>query len=53
VPHTHLSVFKQAGHFPHRDDPKRFVKVLNEFLARESGVREKPAALRARARAQS
>jgi pimeloyl-ACP methyl ester carboxylesterase len=53
VPHTQLLVFKQAGHFPHRDEPKRFVKVLNEFLARESGARGKPAVLRARARAQS
>ena len=21
-----------AGHFPHRDHPQRFVKVLNEFI---------------------
>jgi pimeloyl-ACP methyl ester carboxylesterase len=35
VPHTYLAVFKKAGHFPHRDDPERFVQVVNEFLARE------------------
>jgi pimeloyl-ACP methyl ester carboxylesterase len=35
IPHTYLAVFKGAGHFPHRDDPDRFVKVVNEFLARE------------------
>jgi pimeloyl-ACP methyl ester carboxylesterase len=27
-------VFKRAGHFPHRDDPKRFVRVIDEFLVR-------------------
>lgn len=35
VPHTYLSLFKGAGHFPHRDDPARFVKVVDEFLVRE------------------
>lgn len=37
VPHTYLAIFEHAGHFPHRDDPARFVRVLNEFLAREAG----------------
>jgi pimeloyl-ACP methyl ester carboxylesterase len=36
VPHTYLAVFERAGHFPHRDDPARFVRVINEFLAREA-----------------
>jgi pimeloyl-ACP methyl ester carboxylesterase len=46
VPNTYLAVFERAGHFPHRDDPRRFVKVLDEFLAREWGLRtEKRAAL--------
>jgi pimeloyl-ACP methyl ester carboxylesterase len=35
VPHTYLSIFDGAGHFPHRDDPDRFVQVVDEFLARE------------------
>src|SRR5947209_8716556 len=35
VPSTQLSVFSGAGHFPHRDDPTRFVRVVSEFLARE------------------
>ena len=34
VPHIELKVFKHAGHFPHRDDPTRFVRVVDEFLAR-------------------
>jgi pimeloyl-ACP methyl ester carboxylesterase len=39
VPNTYLAVFERAGHFPHRDDPARFVTVIDEFLAREWGVR--------------
>jgi pimeloyl-ACP methyl ester carboxylesterase len=37
-----LTVFDGAGHFPHRDDPERFVQVIDEFLARQrrSGVRK-------------
>jgi pimeloyl-ACP methyl ester carboxylesterase len=35
VPNTYLALFKDAGHFPHRDDPERFVATLDEFLARE------------------
>jgi pimeloyl-ACP methyl ester carboxylesterase len=41
VPHTYLSVFKGAGHFPHRDDPERFVQVVDEFLAREWRLRKR------------
>ncbi len=35
VPNTYLAMFEGAGHFPHRDDPERFVARLDEFLARE------------------
>lgn len=45
VPHTYLAVFKEAGHFPHRDDPDRFVRVLNAFLARERRLRKRRPAL--------
>jgi pimeloyl-ACP methyl ester carboxylesterase len=38
IPHTYLAIFERAGHFPHRDDPARFVRVIDEFLAREWGV---------------
>jgi len=33
MPGSRLEVFAGAGHFPHRDDPARFVSVLEEFLA--------------------
>jgi pimeloyl-ACP methyl ester carboxylesterase len=30
---SRLEVFPGAGHFPHRDDPVRFIEVLRDFLA--------------------
>jgi pimeloyl-ACP methyl ester carboxylesterase len=36
MPHIQLKVFKRTGHFPHRDDPTRFVRVIDEFLARDA-----------------
>jgi pimeloyl-ACP methyl ester carboxylesterase len=33
VPGSRLEVFADAGHFPHLDDPLRFLKVLTDFLA--------------------
>jgi pimeloyl-ACP methyl ester carboxylesterase len=30
---SRLEVFPGAGHFPHRDDPMRFIEVLADFLA--------------------
>jgi pimeloyl-ACP methyl ester carboxylesterase len=38
VPHTYLAMFERAGHFPHRDDPARFVRVLDAFVAREAAT---------------
>jgi pimeloyl-ACP methyl ester carboxylesterase len=35
VPQTYLALFERAGHFPHRDDPKRFVAIVDRFLTRE------------------
>ena len=32
IPGSRLEVFPDAGHFPHRDDPRRFVKVLSDFM---------------------
>ena len=29
---SRLEIFPEAGHFPHRDDPRRFVSTLFEFL---------------------
>ncbi len=33
MPGSRLEVFEGAGHFPHRDDPHRFVSVLRDFMA--------------------
>ena len=32
VPGSRLEVFPDAGHFPHLDDPLRFVRVMIDFL---------------------
>ncbi|KKL11479.1 hypothetical protein LCGC14_2545400, partial [marine sediment metagenome] len=33
MPGSRLEVFREIGHFPHRDDPQRFVKVVSDFIA--------------------
>lgn len=32
IPGSRLELFPDAGHFPHRDDPRRFVQVLIDFI---------------------
>jgi pimeloyl-ACP methyl ester carboxylesterase len=32
VPGSRLEVFEQSGHFPHQDEPERFVSVVIDFL---------------------
>ena len=32
VPSSRLEVFEQAGHFPHLDEPQRFLDVLLDFI---------------------
>lgn len=32
IPGSRLEVFPEAGHFPYRDDPRRFVATLVDFL---------------------
>ena len=32
IPGSRLEIFPEAGHFPHRDAPRRFVEVLLEFM---------------------
>ena len=33
MPGSRLELFEGAGHFPHLDDPVRFVSLLSEFVA--------------------
>jgi len=32
MPGTHLVTFPESGHFPHLDEPRRFVRELTEFI---------------------
>jgi pimeloyl-ACP methyl ester carboxylesterase len=32
IPGSRFEVFPEAGHFPHRDEPRRFVKTLVDFI---------------------
>ena len=32
IPGSRLEIFPYTGHFPHRDDPRRFVEVLFDFM---------------------
>ncbi len=34
VPGSELVVFDEAGHFPHADDPERFVHVVQDFVGK-------------------
>lgn len=37
MPNSRIVVFERAGHFPHLEDPDRFARVLNEFIADNQG----------------
>jgi pimeloyl-ACP methyl ester carboxylesterase len=32
VPSSQLEIFEEAGHFPHVDEPQRFIEVLTDFI---------------------
>jgi hypothetical protein len=32
APDAMVEVIPNAGHFPHKDHPQRFVKILNDFI---------------------
>jgi pimeloyl-ACP methyl ester carboxylesterase len=32
IPGSRLEIFEEAGHFPYRDEPRRFARVLLEFV---------------------
>jgi pimeloyl-ACP methyl ester carboxylesterase len=39
IPGSQLEVFEGVGHFPHCDEPDRFVEVVDEFIATNPAVR--------------
>jgi pimeloyl-ACP methyl ester carboxylesterase len=46
MPASRLEVFEQAGHFPFRDDPARFVSVLQRFIDETEPATADPERLR-------
>ncbi len=42
LPHAAVKVFKDAGHFPHAEQPEMFVEALSEFLATTQPARFDP-----------
>lgn len=50
LPGSRLEVFPGAGHFPHRDDPRRFVNLLSDFVATTKPARIAESRLRERLR---
>ena len=42
IPGSRLEVFPDAGHHPHRQDPERFARVLEEFLTSTRPARLSP-----------
>lgn len=53
LPGSRLEVFAGSGHFPYRDDPRRFVEVLIDFLGATRPVRLRESNLRQRLRAEA
>ncbi len=47
---SRLDVFRRGGHFPHRDDPRRFVDLLLDFIATTQPARLADSRLRDRLR---
>jgi pimeloyl-ACP methyl ester carboxylesterase len=47
MPGSRLEVFDNSGHFPHMDDPLRFVNVMRSFLQGSAPGRLDPSSLRA------
>jgi pimeloyl-ACP methyl ester carboxylesterase len=48
---SRLEIFPEAGHFPYRDDPERFVSVLVDFIETTRPLRADAKRLRERLRA--
>jgi pimeloyl-ACP methyl ester carboxylesterase len=47
MPGARLEVFADAGHFPHHDDPGRFVALVRDFMATTEPAAHDPARWRA------
>jgi pimeloyl-ACP methyl ester carboxylesterase len=50
MPGSRLEVFEGAGHFPHRDDPLRFVTEVSDFMATTEPAQVDPEVMRRRLR---
>jgi pimeloyl-ACP methyl ester carboxylesterase len=50
IPGSRLEIFPGAGHFPYRDDPRRFAEVLMDFMKTTKPFSADPKRLRARLR---
>ena len=51
MPGSRFEVFQRSGHFPHLDDPVRFIELLREFVAGSSPAELDAETLRASIRA--
>lgn len=43
MPGSRLEIFEGAGHFPHQTDPRRFIALLDEFIASTPPAEHDPA----------
>ncbi|AVM01476.1 hypothetical protein C6V83_15725 [Gordonia iterans] len=43
IPHADVEIFEGAGHFPFRDDPQRFVRLVLDFIAENEPLEFDPA----------
>ena len=50
MPGSRLEIFAGGGHFPHLDDPVRFVELLRDFVAGSAPAELDPESLRERIR---
>ena len=50
MPGSRLEVFDQAGHFPHCDEPRRFARLVTDFVASTAPANLDSEALRRRLR---